>query len=63
MKALGIFVLILSLTGIILTVLDMIPVYEYKVYNCELAEFHPDYPKDVREECRKLRTNKKYITV
>ncbi len=25
-----------------------------RVYNCSLAEFHPDYPKEVKEECRKL---------
>jgi len=26
-----------------------------KVYDCGMAEWHPDIPKDVREECRKLR--------
>lgn len=26
-----------------------------RVYNCELAEFHPDYPEKVKEACRKLR--------
>jgi len=25
-----------------------------KVYNCSIAEFHPDYPKEVKEECRRL---------
>lgn len=25
-----------------------------RVYDCSLAEFHPDYPKEVKEECRKL---------
>ena len=24
------------------------------VYDCRLAEFHPDFPLDVREQCRKL---------
>jgi hypothetical protein len=24
------------------------------VYDCRLAEFHPDFPPDVREQCRKL---------
>lgn len=32
-----------------------------RVYDCSLAEFHPDFPPKVREECRKLRS-KKYIT-
>jgi len=25
------------------------------VYNCTLAEFHPDFPVAVREECRRIR--------
>lgn len=24
------------------------------VYDCRMAEFHPDFPPDVREQCRKL---------
>jgi hypothetical protein len=27
-------------------------------YDCSLAEFHPDYPIQVREECRRLRSAK-----
>ena len=56
-------VLLLTTVGIILTVLDMIPMVDYKVYDCSMSEFHPDFPTDVREECRKIRFNKKYITV
>jgi hypothetical protein len=26
-----------------------------KVYNCDLSEISPDYPIEVKEECRKLR--------
>lgn len=26
-----------------------------KVYDCNLAEWHPDIPVQVREECRRLR--------
>ena len=26
-----------------------------RVYNCSLAEFHPDFPVAVREECRRHR--------
>ena len=26
-----------------------------RVYNCEMSEISPDYPIEVREECRKLR--------
>jgi hypothetical protein len=28
-------------------------------YDCSLAEFHPDYPKEVREQCRALRQQPK----
>ncbi len=28
------------------------------VYDCRLAEISPDFPPDVRNECRKLRANK-----
>jgi hypothetical protein len=29
-----------------------------RTYDCSMAEFHPDYPLQVREECRKLRLSK-----
>jgi hypothetical protein len=32
-----------------------------RVYDCGMAEWHPDIPPKVREECRKLRA-KSYIT-
>ena len=35
------------------------PDEQYRVYDCSLAEFHPDYPPAVREECRKLRHDQK----
>lgn len=34
------------------------------IYDCRLAEFHPDFPQDVREQCRKLlKEQTKKITV
>ena len=27
-----------------------------RVYDCGMAEWHPDIPPEVREECRKLRS-------
>lgn len=33
-----------------------------RVYDCGMAEWHPDIPLEVREECRKLRL-KNTITV
>jgi hypothetical protein len=35
------------------------PREEYRVYDCGLAEFHPDYPPAVREECRRIRSEQK----
>ena len=29
-----------------------------KVYDCSLAEISPDYPVEVKQQCRKLRTDK-----
>lgn len=59
MKQAALFtVLFVTVIGIIISVLDMIPVPEYRVYDCSISEFHPDYPKEVREQCRKIRSNK-----
>ena len=27
-------------------------------YDCSIAEFHPDYPKEVKEQCRKIKSTK-----
>ena len=35
------------------------PDEQYRVYDCSLAEFHPDYPPAVREECRRIRSEQK----
>jgi hypothetical protein len=29
-----------------------------RFYDCSISEFHPDYPPEVKEQCRKLRTKK-----
>lgn len=29
------------------------PETEIRIYDCGMAEWHPDIPKDVKEECRK----------
>jgi hypothetical protein len=33
-----------------------------RYYDCSLAEFHPDYPKEIREQCRALRQPPKHST-
>lgn len=30
---------------------------QVRVYDCGMAEWHPDIPKDVKEECRKRRND------
>lgn len=32
-----------------------------QVYDCSIAEFHPDYPKEVKEKCREIRLQRKVI--
>lgn len=39
--------------------LYFVPAPQEKIYDCSLAEFHPDYPIEVREACRKLRMQKR----
>jgi len=33
-----------------------------KVYNCDIAEISPDYPAEVRDECRKLKSGRSIST-
>jgi hypothetical protein len=35
--------------------LSQVDMPEYRMYDCGIAEWHPDIPIDVREECRKRR--------
>lgn len=46
----------------IFLVLSNIEVPEYRIYDCGMAEWHPDIPKEVKQECRK-RYQKKSIGV
>jgi hypothetical protein len=36
----------------------ILPKHGERVYNCSIAEISPDIPIKVKEECRKLRTDK-----
>ena len=36
-----------------LVALHNVSIPEYRVYDCRLAEIHPDFPAEVREECRR----------
>ena len=37
----------------LLVVLSNLEITKYRVYDCGMAEWHPDIPPKVREECRK----------
>lgn len=39
----------------ILMIAQILPDTEERVYDCGMAEWHPDIPNEVREECRKRR--------
>ena len=44
---------------IMATVMALLPRHGVVVYNCSIAEISPDIPLKVKEECRKLRMEKK----
>ena len=59
-------IVIFALAGWLLflgTILLAVKAPKGRYYDCSIAEFHPDYPPKVREECRKLRMNQNKITV
>jgi hypothetical protein len=52
MKDSVIVIIGLSLVAIVAVFSDFYP--EGKVYDCTLAEISPDYPIEVKQECRRL---------
>jgi len=60
LKTVGLAFMVL---GLAMSMVGLIIVYAptERLYDCSLAEFHPDYPAKVKEECRKLRDNKNLI--
>ena len=44
--------------GVAITYFSL-PKHSEVVYNCSIAEISPDYPVQVKEQCRKLRLEKK----
>ena len=53
MKSAVTLILVFISAVLLLLVFDLMP--EGRVYDCGMAEWHPDIPKDVKEECRRLR--------
>ena len=44
-------------------ILSITPVPDTKVYDCGMAEWHPDIPVAVKEECRRLRMSQPGVTI
>jgi hypothetical protein len=36
-------------------ILSLTPMPEYRVYDCGMAEWHPDIPLEVKKQCRELK--------
>ena len=48
--------LVILLTAfIVVFIINNLSYTQTKVYDCNLSEISPDYPIEVKEECRKLR--------
>ena len=60
MKTLALIIIACTVAVVLTWMLWLIiPRESYRVYDCSLAEFHPDYPPAVREECRRIRHEQK----
>lgn len=46
-----------------IVILSNVEIPTYKVYDCGMVEWHPDIPKEVKEECRQLRRQRPGINV
>lgn len=57
------WIFIISIFVIILSILTIEVREEILIYDCSVAEFHPDVPPEIRDECKKARTKKKAIII
>ena len=44
-------------------ILSHVELPEYRIYDCGMAEWHPDIPPTVKEECRKRRYQQPEIKI
>ena len=50
-----VIITIIATTIVLVAVLSVIPAPdEGRYYDCTIAEFHPDYPLEVKQACRQL---------
>lgn len=52
-KWMGIYLLLIALT---IALLGLVGKPRTKVIDCSIAEFHPDVPPAIKDQCRKLRS-------
>jgi len=55
-----IIIFAISLVALWISLIFM-PRTDTKIYDCGMAEWHPDIPPKVKEECRKLKSNEQRI--
>ena len=55
MKIVAAFLAGAAATILVIVLIALAPTSGQRVYDCSLAEISPDFPPQVREECRKLR--------
>lgn len=56
-----IVIIVLTLVAVAILILsDFGNSTTVKVYDCSMAEWHPDIPLEVRQECRRLRLEEQY---
>lgn len=48
-------IMIIATIIAVILVIFFLPSQRSKVYDCSLAEISPDFPPQVREECRRIR--------
>lgn len=54
-------VTLLAMAGMMTIIVYINQLPHERVYDCSIAEFAPDYPIEVREGCRKLRSGAKVV--
>lgn len=52
-----VLVAVASIIALVLAIM-FLPEQRSKVYDCRMSEISPDFPPEVREECRRIRATK-----
>jgi hypothetical protein len=56
LKEIALTIVSIAMVGVVgVCIIGIMPKHGIVVYDCGIAEIHPDYPVSVKEECRKAR--------